>query len=184
MKDERPILLHIKDAVIGYPEKPVLRGISLVLRKGDFFPLAGVNGSGKSTLLKTVVGILKPLEGRVELGKNGASPPRIGYIPQSEKLDPIFPLSTLDVVQMGAYGLLRPGRRMGREYRDLARECLRKTESEDLADTSFAVLSGGQKQRVLLARALAPRPELLILDEPTSGIDVSGERRFIELIRH
>lgn len=182
MTERAPTLLRMNDAVLGYPGTAVLKEVNVELHHGDFIPLVGVNGSGKSTLLKTVAGILKPLSGLVELGKNGGPPPRVGYIPQSEKLDPIFPLSTLDVVQMGAYGFLKPGQWMGKEYRDLARECLEKTESQHLAEIPFSVLSGGQKQRVLLSRALAPRPELLILDEPTSGIDVAGERRFIELI--
>ncbi len=176
-------LVSIRGGVLGYRDSPVLRDVDFKICRGDFFPVLGINASGKSTLLKTVVGILKPLGGTIESLEPAGRPLRVGYIPQSETLDPIFPLTVLEVVFMGIYGMLRPGRLLRREHRELALRCLRETEAEDLAGSRFSILSGGQKQRVLLARALATQPDLLVLDEPTAGIDARGEKRITELIR-
>ncbi len=177
-------LVRIHRAALGYPgAAPVLRGVELAFYPGDFFPILGINGSGKSTFLKTVVGILAPIEGLVEAAETNGRPLRVGYIPQSETLDPIFPLTVREVALMGVYGSLRPGRFLHREHRSLAGSCLEETEVGELAETPFATLSGGQKQRVLLARALAVEPDLLVLDEPTAGIDALGEHKIMELIR-
>lgn len=162
---------RLADAAVGYEGKPVLRGLTFELPRGRFTAVVGENGSGKTTLLKTLAGILPPVGGRVELsGANGA-PPVLGYVPQRDSLDPLWPLSAFEVALMGTYGQLAIGRSFTDAERQLTRACLAQTGAADLERKAFSVLSGGQKQRVLIARALATQPEVLLLDEPTAGID-------------
>ena len=162
---------RLADAAVGYDGKPVLRGLTFELPRGRFTAMVGENGSGKTTLLKTLAGILPPVGGRVELsGPNGALPV-LGYVPQRDTLDPLWPLSAFEVALMGTYGRLGAGKGAGEAERELARASLAQTGAADLERKAFSVLSGGQKQRVLIARALATQPEVLLLDEPTAGID-------------
>jgi ABC-type Mn2+/Zn2+ transport system ATPase subunit len=109
--------------------------------------------------------------------------PVLGYVPQREALDPIYLLSSLEVTLMGVCGRVGPGRFINRAERDWARRCLEATGAADLAPKQFSELSGGQKQRVLMARALATKPDLLMLDEPISGIDANASRAIMELLR-
>jgi ABC-type Mn2+/Zn2+ transport system ATPase subunit len=167
-------LLTLTDAAVGYPGATVLAHVNLRLTRGSYTGLLGANGSGKSTLIKTILGILPLQAGRMELAAAGGRPPVLGYVPQRETLDDQYPLSALEVTLMGALGRVRAGRWLPRAERDWARDCLRQTAAEELAGRRFAHLSGGQKQRVLLARALAARPDFLLLDEPTAGIDAGS----------
>ena len=175
--------LTLQHLAVGYGRRVVLPDVNLTLRRGSFTGLLGPNGSGKSTLLKTVLGIYPPLAGEMLLHPIGGRQPVLGYVPQRESLDPIYLLSSLEVALMGACGRVGPGRWINRSERAWARECLRKTGSEDLAPKRFSELSGGQKQRVLMARALVTRPDVLMLDEPISGIDANASRAIMELLR-
>jgi ABC-type Mn2+/Zn2+ transport system ATPase subunit len=168
---------------VGYGRRTVLTDVNLSLRKGSFTGLLGPNGSGKSTLLKTILGIYPPLEGGVTLHPIDRRSPTLGYVPQRESLDPIYLLSSFEVVLMGVCGRVRPGRWINSVERAWARECLAQTGAADLANRLFSQLSGGQKQRVLMARALAAKPNLLMLDEPISGIDASATRAIMDLLR-
>lgn len=175
-------LLSLHDLAVGYGRQVVLSKVSFTLSRGSFTGLLGANGSGKSTLIKTILGIIPPLGGTITLARaNGA--PRIGYTPQREALDSIYPLSSYEVVLMGAGGRVGPGRPLGRAEKDWARECLTAAGAENLQNRMFSELSGGQKQRVLIARALATRPDLLLLDEPTSGIDAAARQAIMTLLR-
>jgi ABC-type Mn2+/Zn2+ transport system ATPase subunit len=175
-------IVTTEDLACGYGGKAVVRGVNASVEAGDFYALIGVNGSGKSTFIKTVVGLLQPVEGRMRFATAGGSVPSIGYIPQSEKLDSIFPISVEEVVLMGTYAYLGPGRRVKSEHRRGGLEALRRMGVAQLGPRRFSELSGGQKQRVLMARALATEPALLVLDEPTSGVDREAERTFMQLI--
>jgi len=173
---------RLADAAVGYDGKPVLRGLTLDLPRGRFTAVVGENGSGKTTLLKTLAGILPAVEGRVEFsGANGAQPV-LGYVPQRDSLDPLWPLSAFEVALMGTYGRLGAGRAAGEAEHRFARECLAQTGAADLERKAFSVLSGGQKQRVLIARALATQPEVLLLDEPTAGIDPETTQAVMEML--
>ncbi len=172
--------IRLRDLTAGYRGQAVLRGVNFTLLHGSFTALLGANGSGKSTLLKTILGLLPPVQGRVEYRQIAS--PVIGYVPQQEQLDANYPLSALDVVLMGAHPRLQAGPAIPAAERAFARQCLKSTESEALAGQRFAKLSGGQKQRVLIARALATRPDILILDEPTSGVDASATESILELL--
>jgi ABC-type Mn2+/Zn2+ transport system ATPase subunit len=176
-------LLELQDVAVGYDRSVVLRDVQLRLRRGSFTGLLGANGSGKSTLIKTILGVLPPLAGRIHFSRVHGRDPILGYVPQREALDPIFLLSSFEVVLMGACGRVGPGRFFGRVEREWARHCLEQTGVADLAGDRFSQLSGGQKQRVLIARALAAKPDFLLLDEPTAGIDAAASQAIMELLR-
>lgn len=173
---------RLTDAAVGYEGKPVLAGLTFALPRGRFTAVVGENGSGKTTLLKTLAGILPPVGGRVELsGANGALPV-LGYVPQRDSLDPLWPLSAFEVALMGTYGRLGAGRAAGQVEHRFARECLAQAGAAELERKAFSVLSGGQKQRVLIARALATQPDILLLDEPTAGIDAETTQAVMEML--
>jgi ABC-type Mn2+/Zn2+ transport system ATPase subunit len=162
---------------IGYNGQPVLSGISLTIPRASFTAILGANGSGKSTLLKTVLGLLPPLAGRIDTASA-----TFGYVPQAIQFDPIYLLTGFEVALMGVYGRVRPGRFVPQAERAFTRECLRAVGAEEFARGRFAELSGGQKQRVLIARALATRPDVLVLDEPTAGVDITATHAVLDFI--
>src|SRR5437660_3336036 len=178
-----PFALRLQDVTVGYGRTPVLSGVNLVVPRGSFTGLLGANGSGKSTLIKTILGIIPPLSGRVEFASVDGRPPGLGYTPQRDSLDSIFLLSSFEVVLMGTCGRVGPGRRTGSREKDWAQECLRETGADHLSRKLFSQLSGGQKQRVLIARALATKPDFLLLDEPTSGIDAAARQAVMDVLR-
>ncbi len=173
-------IIEIRNLDFGYePGSRILEGVNLVLRRGESGCLIGPNGGGKSTLIKLILGLLTPTKGAIRVF--GLSPadalPKIGYMPQYHQLDPAFPVTAFEVVLMGR---LRKGffGRYPAEDKVVARAALAEMGIAELASRSFAALSGGQRQRVLIARALACRPELLLLDEPTANIDPGAEEQF------
>ena len=175
-------LITFNDLSIGYNKEPVLSGISLSINRSSFTAILGANGSGKSTLLKTLLGLQPPVSGYVNISTLDNVPPVFGYVPQAARLDPLYPLTGFDVALMGSYGRAKPGRLVSREERLFVRECLRAAMAEEFARKKFSELSGGQKQRVLIARALATRPDVLVLDEPTAGVDAQATHTLLEFI--
>ncbi|HZE99854.1 MAG TPA: metal ABC transporter ATP-binding protein [Planctomycetota bacterium] len=175
-------LITLNNLSIGYNHRPVLSGISLAIMRGSFSALLGTNGSGKSTLLKTLLGLLSPVAGRVEIRASADAPVVFGYVPQTTVMDPLYPLTGFDVALMGVYGRVGPGRRVPSAERDFVRECLAATNAVDFSGQRFSELSGGQKQRILIARALATRATILVLDEPTSGLDSAATHSLLEFI--
>jgi ABC-type Mn2+/Zn2+ transport system ATPase subunit len=167
---------------VGYGAPAILADVSLRIDAGSFVALLGANGSGKSTLLRTLAGILPPLSGRVVCARGQTGELRLGYVPQRETLDPLFLVSGFDVARMGAFHRVRPGRFAPRDETEHVAECLRLTGAEGFAAQPFAELSGGQKQRVLIARALVAQPDLLLLDEPTAGIDTAAAQAIMEVL--
>ena len=166
---------------IGYNNQPVLSGISLSIARASFTAILGANGSGKSTLLKTVLGLIPPVAGRIKTASEGEQL-IFGYVPQAIQFDPVYLLTAFDVALMGAYGRVRPGRLIPSEERAFTRECLRAAGAEEFSRKRFGELSGGQKQRVLIARALTTRPDILVLDEPTAGVDHAATHSVLEFI--
>jgi len=180
-----PRIIRIDKLGHAYDGPPVLKDVSFELNEGDFAAVVGPNGGGKSTLARIIVGLIKPRSGSVEVF--GAAPQRsrkgIGYMPQHTSLDPLFPITAGDVVLMGRLGR---GRRLGPwggNDRNVADEALRSVGLADVSDRRLDELSGGQRRRVLLARALATEPRLLVLDEPTAGLDPSVQDEFYALLR-
>ena len=168
---------------MGYAGRVILPDVNIRLRRGSFTGLLGANGSGKSTLLKTILNIIPPLQGRIRFAPVDGRPSVVGYMPQKESLDPIYPLSCFEIVLMAACSRVGPGRFINQEERAFARACLAETGATDLAPKLFSELSGGQKQRVLMARALATKPDILFLDEPTAGIDATTTRAVMDLLQ-
>ena len=179
MPDE---LIRLEDLSIGYNGQAVLSGISLSIVRSSFTAILGANGSGKSTLLKTLLGLQPPVSGKIHVAQLDNRPPVFGYVPQALQFDPLYPLTGFDVALMGTYGRVRPGRLVHQTDRAFARECLRATAADGFASKRFSQLSGGQKQRVLIARALAAKPDILVLDEPTAGVDAVATRGLLEFV--
>ena len=171
-------VITLEGLAIGYDGQPVLSGISLAVARGSFTAILGANGTGKSTLLKTLLGLQPAVGGRIKI----QPPATFGYVPQAIQFDPLYPLTGFDVALMGAFGRVGPLRFPSRAEKGFVRECLRATAAEEFANQRFSQLSGGQKQRVLIARALATRPDLLVLDEPTAGVDVAATHALLEFI--
>jgi ABC-type Mn2+/Zn2+ transport system ATPase subunit len=174
--------IKLEDLAIGYDRQPILSGISLSIASGSFTAILGANGSGKSTLLKTVLGLQPSIAGRIHVSSAAGRLAVFGYVPQSVQFDPIYRLTGFEVAQMGLYGRIGPGRFIPNSERNFVRECLRATGAQEFARQWFSELSGGQKQRVLIARALATKPDVLVLDEPTAGVDAAATQALLEFI--
>ncbi|MBN1829895.1 MAG: ABC transporter ATP-binding protein [Deltaproteobacteria bacterium] len=178
-------VVEMSDVNFSYNGTPVLRDVTFAVERGDFLSIVGPNAGGKTTLLKLILALLKPSSGSIAVF--GESPvmarSRIGYMPQTASLDLQFPVTVNDVVLMGRLGGTGSWGIFGGEDRRAAEEALRRVEMQDFRNRAFSDLSGGQRQRVLIARALVSGPELLLLDEPTSNIDVAVETEFFELLK-
>lgn len=164
--------------------RAVLDRVDLVVGPRDFVGIIGPNGGGKTTLVRIVLGLLAPQEGSVTVlgGSPQTARRRIGYVPQHAAINLAAPATVLDVVLMGRLGRSSWGWRFGRGDRDAAMAALRQTATDDLARRPLGSLSGGQRQRVLIARALCADAKLLILDEPTAGVDAQSERDLTALL--
>jgi zinc transport system ATP-binding protein len=176
------ICLRFDRVSFSYGNLKVLENASFHIHQGEFIALVGPNGSGKTTALKLLLGLEQPVSGRIELfgtdaalGRN-----RIGYVPQQGAYDPSFPISVREAVRMGR--LMPLSRKSGAEDKAAVEEALEQVEIADLAGRAYRALSGGQRRRVLVARALAARPELLILDEPTANMDSESEERLFHTL--
>jgi zinc transport system ATP-binding protein len=178
----------IKDLTFRRGEQAVLEGITFCIDEGVVLGIIGPNGGGKTTLLKLILGELPVQTGTIEVlgkapAKLGADRSLIGYVPQKHEIDRNFPATALDVVLMGATGKVGLFRRLPRALRERAAELLERVGVGDLRDRPIGRMSGGQQQRTFIARALISEPRLLILDEPTGGVDSAGQQQFLHLIR-
>ena len=188
LRSPAPPVARLSDVDFSYPgaAEPTLVGVDLTLSPQDFVGLIGPNGGGKTTLLKLLLGLLEPRSGTIEVF--GAAPGtvrrRVGYVPQSAAIDPTAPATVLDVVLMGRLSRSSWGFRFAAADRAAALAALDRTGTTELAGRRLATLSGGQRQRVLIARALAGEPDLLLLDEPTAGVDLHRERELLTLLRN
>ena len=168
----------------SYNGEPALSRVYFKIFPLDLVSLIGPNGGGKTTLFRLLLGLLRPGHGTIRIF---GQPPdrartRVGYVPQYARFDPRFPISVRDVVTMGRLGILRTGPYRNSD-REAALEALEEVGLAELGSRPFADLSGGQRQRVLIARALASKPELLLLDEPTANVDRTAEAKLYELLR-
>ncbi len=161
-------LLVARSLTVGYGGTPVLRGVELEVRRHECIALVGANGSGKTTLFRTLLHILPPLAGEIAYRSSGA----LGYVPQRDQLDTLIPLTVAEVVRMGAYRRWRPFQPLPASR---IATVLAKVGGTGWERRVLGELSGGERQRVLIARALIAEPDLLLLDEPTTGIDAASE---------
>ena len=164
---------------LGYPHRVVVRDLSFEIHRGDILGIVGPNGCGKTTLLRSVLGLILPLQGNVERDPALV----VSYIPQRDRLDTMLPITALEVVLMGLTARAGVVRRTPASDRAAAQSALAQVDADALAPQLFRNLSGGQQQRVLLARALAAEPDVLVLDEPTAGMDIASEASIVALLR-
>jgi ABC-type Mn2+/Zn2+ transport system ATPase subunit len=182
-------IIRFSHATFGFPGVIALKDISLDISEGEFVGVIGPNGSGKTTLCRGVLGLLSPLSGSVQIFDCACEElrcyhrARIGYLPQKGTVEQNFPITVLEAVMMGRYGALGLFRRPTKKDRELALEALGNVGLLDHRDTALGQLSGGQQQRVFIARALAQQPQVLLLDEPTTGIDITTQHSVLDLIR-
>ncbi|MGH7461349.1 MAG: metal ABC transporter ATP-binding protein [Longimicrobiales bacterium] len=176
---ERTAVITFSDVALGYGSHAVLSGLSFTVGEGDLLGLVGPNGAGKTTILRAILGTIEARRGRIKR----ADGLRFGYVPQRSTLDYGWPLDTVTVVAMGAYDRIGLLRRPGETDRMAAHQALEQVGIGQLADRRFSSLSGGQKQRALIARALVGRPTVLVLDEPTDGMDLVGTTSILGLVR-
>jgi len=178
-------VISIDDVSFSYSGPNILEHVSLQVMKGEFLGIVGPNGGGKSTLLKLMLDLLQPSSGHISvLGKStrrGRS--AIGYVAQYAGFERSFPITVENAVLLGMMGKSKAIFGYSNEDHQCVQNALRETETEDLKDRLLSTLSGGQLQRVLIARALVSRPEILILDEPTSNIDSRVEEDIFDLLK-
>jgi ABC-type Mn2+/Zn2+ transport system ATPase subunit len=164
---------------LGYGREALFRDLSFEIARGEILGLVGPNGCGKTTLLRTMLGLLKPLEGLVDRRPDLS----ISYVPQRGRIDQIIPVTALEVVLMGPSAKAPALQRIGGTERDAANQALALLGIETLGQRLFRNLSTGQQQRVLMARALATDPDVLVLDEPTLGMDLGSEEAMVDFLR-
>ena len=182
---ETSTLLHMDSVELGYDGVPVLRDVNIQVHQGLCLGILGPNGTGKTTIIRGILGILKPMKGKIIWNRQAymSNKGHIGYVPQKERLDPVFPLTILEVVQMGTFAERPWSPRLRPSQKKSALEALERVGMSHLSRMLFSECSGGQRQRVLIARALATDPHMLILDEPTTGIDLSTRKQIITILQ-
>ena len=180
-------ILDISNVDFAYGQQPVLKHVSLQVEAGSTLGMIGPNGGGKTTLMRLILGLHKPARGHITV--DGMSPRQavgrgdvVGYLPQKAQFPATFPLSVRQAVCLGLAGKSGMLRGYASEDREFVEHLIGAMGLRPYADEPVGRLSGGQSQRVMIARALAPRPRILLLDEPTTGIDRSGQQKFIESV--
>lgn len=180
-------LVEVKDISFNFGSTQVLSNISFSINKGDFVGLIGPNGSGKTTLIKLILGLYKPIKGTIKINNKNIAIfsdwSKIAYVPQKAiNFSDTFPANVQEVVLTGCLSQKSFPKRYSSKDIETTLEFLKKVEMQDYVKKRIGELSGGQQQRVLIARALVTKPEILILDEPTSGVDQETQRKFYDLL--
>ncbi|WP_372367310.1 metal ABC transporter ATP-binding protein [Candidatus Uabimicrobium sp. HlEnr_7] len=163
---------------LGYGKVKILSDVNLTIYNGEYCSIIGTNGCGKSTLLKSMMSIIKPLSGSIVISQT-----KMGYVPQNNVLDPLFPLTVFEVVKMGLYGQMGLFKHIKKKHTSAILQVIKDVQLQGKENNLFRDLSGGQRQKVLIARALISQPNCLILDEPTSGIDIPSQHEILNLIK-
>lgn len=181
-------IIEIEELTFSYGQRTVLEDVNLTLKEGDFLGLVGPNGSGKSTLIKCMLGLLTPNKGTVKLfGKqmdkfNNWND--VGFVSQkASSFNSGFPATVFEVVSMGLYGKVGLFRFLTKKHKEKVKETIRQVGMEDYMNQNIGELSGGQQQRAFIARALVSDPKLLILDEPTVGVDIKSVANFYHMLK-
>lgn len=181
-------IIELSDVSFSYGIEQVVKEVTMSVHKGDYVGIVGPNGGGKSTLLKLILGLLTPTKGKVRLFgteiKNFKDWSKFGYISQQvTHIDPNFPMTVSEIVAMGRYPKLGLFKFPGPNDKKKVQEALEKVGMWEFRDRLIGDLSGGQQQRVFIARALSGDPEVIILDEPTVGVDEKTQKQFYTLLQ-
>lgn len=174
-------LLTCRDLSIGYDGREIVRDLNFKIEPGDYLCIVGENGSGKSTLMKTILGLLSPLSGEIELG-DGLKRNEIGYLPQQTEVQKDFPASVWEIVLSGCQNRMGARPFYAKAEKEIAAANIEKMGISHLTKRCYRELSGGQQQRVLLARALCATRKMILLDEPVSGLDPLVTEEMYDLI--
>lgn len=177
------MIFECNNVTLGYENRIVAEHLNFSLNEGEYLCIVGENGVGKSTLIKTLLGLIKPLEGKVNFDNQGESNKGIGYVPQQTEAQKDFPASVWEVVLSGVLNNGHKSPFYSKTDKIKAEKNLEKLGISDLKKQCYRELSGGQQQRVLLARALLATENLLILDEPMTGLDPAATKDFYEEIK-
>jgi ABC-type Mn2+/Zn2+ transport system ATPase subunit len=181
--DEGAPALELENVNVNYGGMPALEQISLRVERGDQVAVVGPNGAGKSTLFNVIVGIVQPSRGQVHVyGSGPTAHICVGYVPQRNRIDWSFPATVTDVVMMGRVGRMGLFRWPSRRDRQLVAECLERVGMSEHSQRQIGELSGGQQQRTFLARAFAQEAELLLLDEPLTGLDIPSQNAIAAIL--
>lgn len=179
------MMIKLENIWAGYDQNLILQDVNLTVNELDFLGIIGPNGGGKTTLLKVLLGLIKPVQGNINI--MGYSPEKgrkyIGYVPQIFEFDRNFPLKVEDVVKMGCLSRKRLFQRYNQKDQEKVIKSLEQVGLFKLRQTSISELSGGQRQRVYIARALACEPQILLLDEPTASVDTQSQKEIYELLK-
>lgn len=174
-------LYNVEKVSFAYTDEIILKEISFKINKGDFIGLIGNNGSGKTTIIKLLLGILKQTSGKIEKKANL----NVGYVEQvTINADNAFPASVLEIVMLGLYKTIGKFRFAQKKHYNMALSALKLVGLEGFEKKQINQLSGGQQQKVLIAKTLVQSPDILILDEPTTGIDKQSENEFYKMLEH
>jgi len=178
-------IIDIKNLSFSYEKDTILEDINLHIKQKEFLAIIGPNGGGKSTLLKLILGIETVKNGTIRVfdEKPSKNLTKLGYVPQNTNVNTDFPIKVIEVVMMGHVGHKRPLIGYKKEEIACALASLKQVSMEKYADKKIGSLSGGQRQRVMIARALCSHPKILLLDEPTSNIDTTGQKEVYELLK-
>lgn len=168
-----------KNLSVGYSDKVLIKNINFSINKNSNIGLIGENGTGKTTFLKTILGIIKPIEGELEIDKNYT----ISYIPQIRETEDLLPFSVEEILEMGLSKQLSPWESALPRFKEKFDTILERVSLSEYRNHLFKNLSGGQKQRIMLAQALISSPDVIILDEPTQGLDVYHRKSFMKLLK-
>lgn len=183
MKDDNSIEVH--NLTVSYNGGPVLWDIDFELPKGKIIGVIGPNGSGKTTLLKTIMGLLQPSSGFIKIFDKSLEDVRekVAYVPQRETVDWDFPASVFDVVLMGRYRKSNLLKRLNKVDREIVNQAIERVGLTEFKNRQISQLSGGQQQRVFIARALAQKADLYLMDEPFVGVDAATESSILSLLQ-
>lgn len=179
--------IEVEDLSFNYDDEPVLSDINFTVEAGEFVMLTGENGAAKSTLLRNILGLLEPTTGQVHISPENdkGEELKIGYVPQTvSSFNVGFPTTVIELVESGRYPQNRWFKRLDEKDKEHVERALKSVGMWEIRDKKVGELSGGQKQRISLARIFAMDPDLFVLDEPTTGMDVQSRKNFYRLLRH
>ena len=185
MKEKEEIVVDVSNLCVIYDEKPVLWQVNVSIKEGDLVAIVGPNGAGKTTFIKSLMGLVKPIAGKINIFGSSYKEvkKRIAYVPQKETVDWDFPAEVIDIVMMGRYGHLGWFKRPGEKEQDMAFKVLEKVGMVEFAKKQINELSGGQQQRVFLARALIQEADIYFMDEPFVGVDAQSEKTIVKILK-